>query len=206
MKRLFLLLLTACTLVLFSRAGFCELEVIVDQNKEKDFGQYKTFAWLPEELFAKHEIKKTHGGIFRVVSEAVEKDLIKKGYREVPIKEADLVIVCTSSMDQNEEVSDMGYKMGVKDGPARYGSRVRLGQIGNVRNVPAAAWDDHQYTTYYNEGKLILDFYERKTKELVWRGTGIKSLDMSSPVLHIEEEKLSKSVKEILKEFPAVKV
>ena len=109
-----------------------------------------------------------------------------------------------AKLRSNEKISELGYKMGLKSGQAHYGSRARMGQIGNVRNVPAAVWDDHAYTVYYSQGKLILDFYERKTKELVWRGMGIKSVEMSSPILQIEEEKLSKSVKEILKEFPAV--
>ncbi|GEM_PF-1889719 len=201
MKKIFLFLLIACNLAVYSGAGLAELEVNINQNKEKNFAQYRTFAWLPEDRWVKHLQKKPNPGMYRIITEAVNKDLVAKGYSPAPFEEADLIVVYTGSLEQKESVSKAGFGRGQE----YFGSRVRINQFGNVRSIPDSVWDDRAYTTYYSEGKLMIDFYDRKTKDLVWRGTGLKNVKMETPVFQIEEKNVTDSINTIMKKFPEVK-
>lgn len=197
-KKIIIGFLVACIFSGFSDISFADLEVSINKDTEKDFNQYKTFAWLPQDLWMKHLKKQPHEGMYRVITEAVNKDLIAKGYSEVPFEEADLVVVYTGSIEQKESVSKAGF--GHKQ--EYFGARVRINQFGNVRSIPASVWDDRAYTSYYTEGKFILDFYDRKTKTSVWRATGIKNVELDSPVIQIEEKKVAKSINTIMEKFP----
>lgn len=198
MKKFFVLILTLCLFTIFSGIGLADFEVEINKNAEKDMAKFKTFAFLPKDMWLKHLKHEPLGGIYKIISTAVSKDLIAKGYKQVPIEEADFVAVYTSSLDQKESVSNLGFGKN----KAYMGARVRINSYGNIKQLPQSLWDDYAYTTYYDQGKLMLDFYDKKTKELVWRGTGIKNVVSTTPVLQIEEDKLVKGINTIMKQFP----
>ena len=56
-------------------------------------------------------------------------------------------------------------------------------------------------TVYYQEGSLILDFIDPRTKELIWRGVGTKVLS-KNPTPEKSEEEIKEAVQKILEEYP----
>ena len=198
MKKTFFILMIAC-LVLNSFNGYADLEVTTDVNHQKDFENFKTFAWLSDDLIAKRMNKQPNPVIDKSVKEAVTQNLIEKGYVEAPFDQADLIVTYSTSLEHKEEVENAGFGMGRN----YYGSRVQVNQFGNVRKIPDMVWDNHAYTNYFSEGKLILDFYERKSKELVWRGTGMKVFEGMVVTMENPKKDIAKYVKTMMKEFPA---
>jgi Domain of unknown function (DUF4136) len=56
-------------------------------------------------------------------------------------------------------------------------------------------------TSTVEVGSLAIDFYDPSTKLMIWRGVGTKSLDPSSNP-EKNQERLTKAVNKILKDFP----
>ena len=85
------------------------------------------------------------------------------------------------------QVTDWGYKYG------KYG--------GNYRKH-TGSWKDNRFSTYqYEEGTLILDFVDAKSKELIWRGSAnAKVQNVNTP--EKSEKLINAAVKEILKKYP----
>ena len=56
-------------------------------------------------------------------------------------------------------------------------------------------------TYQYEEGSLILDFVDAKSKKLIWRGSAKAQIDnVDTP--EKSEKLINEAVKEILKEYP----
>jgi hypothetical protein len=57
----------------------------------------------------------------------------------------------------------------------------------------------------YTEGTIVLDFYDAKSKQLVWRGTASGALSSNKPSMEEVQEKLNGIVAKMLAEYPPKK-
>lgn len=138
----------------------CEtVSVTTDHDPAAHFSKYKTYALAPP----------SRGQTMSPVSEAALRDslraeLAKRGLTEAPGRKADLDIVRHVFIQQKISVSqytDWGYG---HLGGWPYG----YGYYGMWTGAPITYTDVNQY----NEGTMILDFVDARTKKLVFRGTG----------------------------------
>jgi len=183
------LALFACVFVCL--AGCSTLRVRTDYDKEFDFSQLSTFAWLeppvrsePEtspmddlvDPFAKNSI------LDKRVRQAVERELLARGYQQ--------------GGDGRSEFQLRYFVILKVRMKIRSHSRGYYGYYGRPYGYGAGVGDVSSYN--YKEGTLILDVIYSKTNMLTWRGWAV-GVNREG---YYTDEKVAEAVKQILDRFP----
>ena len=156
-----------------------------EYNESVDFSSYNTFAVLP----LPNSIPGADPGMVlrtgKFVEAEVVANLVAAGYNQVPVEEADFAVNITGKVVPKTDVTDWGYM----HFPTRgwYGGYSPYYYTGSNVTVDQ-----------YEEGTLILEIYDSKSKEMAWVGWGVGRRSSSGPDL----EKLSAVIDSILAEFP----
>jgi len=164
--------------------GCSDITVEYDYDPAYDFSKLRTFDWLP--IPVKPEISQLS---VRRIKSAVTEELQAKGFRQTSSK-PDFTIAAHIMKEEKVDVRSWGYCYG----PTR---RYRhWGYYGEPIAAPP------QIDTFrYEEGTLILDFVEAKSKEMIWRGTAKRVLDPGgTPEEH--EKAVHEVAGKILENFP----
>ncbi|HEX4667523.1 MAG TPA: DUF4136 domain-containing protein [Chthoniobacterales bacterium] len=157
MKTVHSLCFAAAVICLFPA---CEtVTVSTDYDRAANFGKYRTYALTPP----------SRGQTMSSTSEAALSDALRaelnsRGLTEAPARNADLDIVRQVFAQQKtsvQEWTNWGYG---HHGGWPYG----YGYYGMWAGAPVSYVDVWQY----QEGTLILDFVDARTKKLVFRGVG----------------------------------
>jgi Domain of unknown function (DUF4136) len=170
-------LLGCIMVVLFSAAAVAYAkDVVEDWDHSANFSVYKTYSWLkvntPDAIWDKR------------TTETVDTVLAAKGWRKVQ-EGGDVGISAMGTTAQKQTLYT--YYSGF--GP-RWGWRWRgWGGFGTATTTAST----------YTEGTLIIDMFDAKTKDLIWRGTAIDTLS-SKPEKN--EKKLAKVVEKMFENFP----
>jgi hypothetical protein len=151
--------------------------VNADYDTSADFTKYKTYAWLddvlppekiPEGLGADSDI------VDRRIRASLNEEMAAKGFA-ADTSDPDLVIFYHVGVEDKVDVTDWGYS---------YASTGRYW-----------GWNTRNVDTYnYQEGTLIVDFVDAKSKVLVWRGTAQKVLENLTP------EESDRAIRDIVKQ------
>ncbi len=170
-------------------AGCSFISVNTEHDPNINFAEYQTFNWMPQtDRTGKDRI--VNSSLFtKRLQHAVNQNLTAKGYRKETSDATDFLITYDISLKDKVEVTDYGYGAGGFRGqPARYNSNWGLYRDRNIAV--------YQYT----EARLILDFVDSKSKELIWRGiaTGVAT-DFSG-----DDKGLNEAVKKMLDQFPPI--
>ena len=159
--------------------------VTTNSDPAANFGKYRTYALAPPKS----------GQAMAPVSEAALRDalraeLAKHGLTEGTGRQADLNIVRHAFIQGKlsvQQFSDWGYGY---QGGWPYG----FGHYGMWAGAPITYTD----VSVYDEGTLILDFVDARTKKLVFRGTG--NAVVSGP--ETNSEKIREAVAKIVAAYP----
>jgi hypothetical protein len=145
-------LINLATLILIGSAAFSQ-EVHFDYDRSANFAAYKTYHWV--------DFKPVQVGdelLDRDIKRAVDEQLAGKGLRRVETG-GDLVVGYQAGISQEKEFDSLG----------GWGPR----WLGN--------WGDTRVTTSTIDiGKLIVGLFDPASKQLVWRGTASKTLDLNT--------------------------
>jgi hypothetical protein len=148
-------------------------KVTTDFDHMANFSAYKTFMWLREPRVRDPLMR-------RRVVDAVNAQLTAKGLQLVT-EGADLGVIANGSTMQ-EQTLETFYS-----GFGGWGWR---------------GWNDGIATTYpetFTVGTLVVDLFDTRTKQVIWRGTATDTL---SDKPEKTAEKLNKAVEKIFKNFP----
>jgi len=126
------------------------VSVKTDYDHSASFGKYHTYA-LDADLTG---LSPTGAA---ALQQALRSSLAARGLKETPTGKADLYVVPIVFTRQKLDVMPGG---GFTYWPSRYG---RYGAGGITMNADV---------TQYTEGSLVIDFVDRKTHKLVFRGLG----------------------------------
>ena len=150
-----------------------------DYDKQANFANYKTYNWM-----AVPEKAGIDSLVVERVKNAVNTELKAKGLM-ITSKNPDFLIAEHLGKKDKVQVTDWGYGYGPYGG--YWGGY--WGPRGGV-------------STYeYEEGSLILDFVDAKSKKLIWRGAAKAEVqDIATP--EKSEKVINEAVKEILKTYP----
>ena len=171
----------ALALVLIASPGFAQ-KVTVDWDDDFDRSKVETYAWVAPQQAEMGELMKQ-----RVV-DAINYELSMGGRRMVGADENPDVFVTYNTSTKNEVVvssSSVGYGGGWGRGRRRGGVGVGMGSTTS---------SSHTYT----KGTLVVDFWDAKTKNMVFRGT---STDTISDKPEKNEKKINKGMKKMFEEF-----
>lgn len=168
--------------------GCSSFNVTSDYDSAIDFSQYGTYAWLPRpDATDTTKGANNDGLLYQRIERAVNANLSTKGLRRVGTQsDANLLITEHINVEQKLRVNTTNYGYG-------YG---RWGYHG-------AGYTDTT-VDQYDQGTLILDFIDAKTKELVWRGMAQSRLkDLKTP--EERQARVRAAVDAILEKYPPAK-
>jgi hypothetical protein len=151
-----------------------------DYDTNANFADLKTFDWMPVP-----EKAGIDSLVVQRVKNAVNAELQAKGLMMTP-DNPDFLIAQHLGTKDKVQVRDLGYNYGPYE-------RYRFG-----------LWGPDEVSTYkYEEGSLILDFVDAKSKKMIWRGSAkaeVQNVDTAEK----SEKLINSAVHEILKKFPPV--
>ena len=127
---------------------------------------------------------------------AVESELAAKGYRQVPIDQADFVVAFSLGARDRVRVrqyyNDFGYRYhGFHRGFSRFNSFGRFGAFG-------PGYGSTVSVRTFTEGTLVVDIFENTHKEAIWHGSASKRLSRENGTAELIDE----AVMALLAEFP----
>jgi hypothetical protein len=162
----------ALMMMVIANAAFAQ-KVTTDYDKRADFGQYKTFMWIKE--------PKTSNPLTRQrVIDDVNSALAARDLRLVT-SNADLCIAAHAATQQERTLNTFYNGFG---GGWRWG-----GGFGSATTM----------VDTYEVGTLVVDIFDARTKEAIWRGTATKTLS-GNPEKNADN--LNKAVVKMFKNFP----
>jgi len=145
-----------------------------DYDKNVDFSGIETYDWMtiPEKAGM-------DSLVVQRVQKAVNAQLQAKGYRMTP-DNPDFFIAEHLGSKEKVQIENWGYGYGP------YGSY----------------WGANRVSVYqYEEGSLILDFVDAKSKKMIWRGVAKAEID-SVDTPEKSEKLINEAVQKILEKFP----
>lgn len=162
---------------------------VIDFDRSVDFSSYRTFSFGKSELLVKNPIYSS-ALIDKNVKGTIRNEFAKRG------------------IDYKDNGGDVivSYKTHTEQKQQSYGSPYGYGPYPffGFRFFPYGVWG---YPYYWNnqdrvktvtEGTLIIDITDRKTNELVWRGSVGGNVD---DVKNLKKQ-IQKGIKAILKKYP----
>ena len=149
--------------------------VQTDFDHQANFAQYKTYFW--------QRIKSADSLWDSRIKNAVDSQLAAKGWTQADNGGGDVAIVAVE-MTKTQKTLETFY-----DGFGGGWGWRRFGGFGDSTTT------EHDY----KEGTLVIDMYDAKTKQLIWRGS---AEDMVSGKVETNEKNLDKGVAKMFKEFP----
>ncbi|MBZ0159316.1 MAG: DUF4136 domain-containing protein [bacterium] len=165
-------------LIVFATGCAPSVTVKLDYDKEADFAALKTFSWLPMPVNPAASVKEAlerNSLMDKRIRRAVEAQLTAKGY-QVNVTHSDFMVTYHIGVEDKIAVTDWGYGYGWR-GPSRV--------------------DVYQY----QQGTLILDVIDSKSKQLIWRSVAQGVIDPSAPI-EKREQRLNDVVTKMLADFP----
>jgi hypothetical protein len=164
------MLVSIVTLFVFVAALFAE-QVKTDYDHSANFGQYKTYSW--EKVQTKDPLMVDR------IKYAVNAALTAKGWTQVD--SGGDVSVVAMEITKNQQTLNTFY-----DG---FGGGWRWGGFGDATTT----------TETYRVGTLVVDLFDAKAKNLIWRGS---SSDTLSDNADKNTKNLDKGVQKMFKHFP----
>ena len=151
-------------------------QVKTDYDRSANFGQYKTYSWA--------QVKTKDALDVDRIKTAVNAALAAKGWTQVD-SGGDVSIVAVE-ITQNQQTLNTFYDgFGGGWGWRRFGG----GGFGEATTT----------TETYKVGTLVVDLFDAKTKQLLWRGTSSDTLSNNSDK---NIKNLDKGVEKMFKNFP----
>jgi uncharacterized protein DUF4136 len=146
-------------------------DVKTDYDRNANFVQYKTYSW--------EQIKTQDPLMVDRIKSAVNGTLAAKGFMEVP-SGGDMSIVAMETT-QNQQSLDTFYN--------NLGGGWRWGGFGDATTT----------TETYKVGTLVIDVFDTRTKNLLWRGSASDTLSNKSEK---NIDNLDKGIDKMFKKFP----
>jgi len=166
-----------CTVLFLAALGtaFAQ-QVKTDFDHQANFSQYKTYSW--------QEIKPANSLWDARIKNAVDAQLAAKGWTQVA-SGGDVAVVAIKTSQTQRSLQTFYDGFGGGWGWRRFGG-------GGFGEATTTEQD-------YKEGTLVIDLYDAKTKQLIWRGS---AEDMVSSKAEKNEKNLEKGVAKMFKKFP----
>jgi len=165
-------------MILFASTASAQ-QVKTDYDRSANFGQYKTFSW--EQVKTKDALD-----VDRVKS-AVNAALAAKGWSQVD-SGGDVSIIVVETTQNQQSLNTFYDGFGGGWGWRRFGG----GGFGGVGEATTT-------TETYKVGTLVVDLFDAKTKQLLWRGSSSDTLSNNS---NKNIKNLDKGVQKMFKKFP----
>ncbi len=171
----------ALTLVVCACGG---IRVNTDYNPDTDFTRYRTFAWA-EGLGSLDDPRMTDL-VDQRFRRAVESELVSRGMETTASGEPDVFV---------------GYQIALDDRVDYQTINTYYGGAWGYRGVYGGVVGTQTTATEYTVGTLVIDVYDARQRELVWRGSGEGRVNQARNPEE-SQERINQVVTRILQDFP----
>ncbi len=168
------------TLIALLFTGCSTLKVQTDYDTEYNFTNNTTYAVVYNSKEGDNTLT------YDRIQTSIKDNINTKGYKEVAKENADLVLVFHVQVTQMSDIRTDYERIG-------YGG---YGYGGGTIVVPRSV------TYRWQEGQLIIDAYNPKTKKIVWRGIVKDEISNASYTAEENIEYINDVVTKVLKSFP----
>jgi Domain of unknown function (DUF4136) len=151
-------------------------QVKTDYDRSANFGQYKTYSW--EQVKTKNPL-----WVDRIKT-SVNAALAAKGWSQVD-SGGDVSIIAMEITHEQQTLNTFYDGFGGGWGWRRFGG--------------AGFGDANTTTETYKVGTLVIDLFDTKTKQLIWRGSSSDTISNNS---NKNIQDLDKGVEKLFKQFP----
>lgn len=163
-------------------SGCSGVRVTTDFDRDADLASLRSWAWTPVEREETGDLRADSPFLIQRIEKSIERALAGMDLQKTEAESADFLVeyrvVVDSRFDAVEIPATFGFG-GYWGG--FYGSRVRVDQ--------------------YETSTLVIDFLDRESQRLLWRGSGEARLrDYGSP--EDRAKRVQRTVDAILKHFP----
>ncbi|WP_167495830.1 MULTISPECIES: DUF4136 domain-containing protein [Desulfosediminicola] len=180
-------LLVLCSIV-FLLGGCSTMEVQHSTNSSEKLSSLTSFAWI-DSVEDGGRVRTPKPEVDRFVRQAVERELVVKGYSRAEPDSADFLISWFGKLDekiQHQDISHFYRSYG-------YGSALAAALPETV--------EEGSIQKSYKEGTLVIDIVDRESGNLIWRGSATDTI-----VRKVDEREagmiINKAVREIMNGFP----
>ena len=161
--------------LLFATASFAQ-QVKTDYDRSANFAQYRTYTWAQVKTKDPLDVDR--------IKAAVNAALAAKGWTQVD-SGADVSIVAMEITRNQQTLNTFYDGFGGGWGWRRFGG----GGFGEATTT----------TETYKVGTVVVDLFDSKTKQLIWRGASSNTLSNNSDK---NIKNLDKGVEKMFKQFP----
>ncbi len=167
-------------------SGCATVHVSSDWDTAVQFSNYKTYAWVPGPQPKTGNYRLDDSLLDTRIREAVDRVMAAKGFGKVKEGTPDFWVRYGVSIEG---------KIDVINDPTPYYTSPYGGAY-----APWPTWGG-TYVSQYDEGTVVLEFGDAKTKKLIWRGTASTVVEPSkSP--EKRKRKIDKGIEKLLRDFP----
>ena len=169
-----------------------------DYDREINFANFHTFDWTAQSENASSNAVQRNTLFERRLKKAVDKELTANGFQKQTAERPDFLIAYSLQVKDRMDVLSSSYGYG------GYGYR------GYGHGFGHHGYGRHGFgygSGYYGGGRLnvevtlVLDFVDPESNNVIWSGL-YKDEIGESGIMIMTEDKITKAVKKILKEFP----
>ncbi len=171
--------------VLFMLSSCVSVRVVTDYDRNADFNTYKSYAFYKTGIDQAQISDLDKKRILR----AIETEMGKRGF--VKSERPDLLVsIFTKERERVDVYNNVGWGWGWGPGWGYWNPWMWGGAGWGGRNVSTRT-----------EGSLYIDLIDTKSKELIWQGKGVGTLNNINNI-DKKEARIREFVSEILKEYP----
>jgi hypothetical protein len=171
-------LVTGLSMVTLALAGCATLRVNSYLDRGVDVARYRSYAWAEAGAFATGDPRLDNNRFFsQRVEEAVDMQLAARGFEKTSRGTADVLLHIHARMEQRLEAAELD-------------------------RIDGHCLDNECRPEVYDAGTLMVDFMDRRTNRLAWRGWAERSFDGVVDNQAWMEATIDKAVARILAQLP----
>ncbi len=161
-------------------------------DETEDFTRFRSYAWMAKAT-ASGTIPFDESTVDRRVKKSVEEQLHFKGFRKTTAADADFLIGYQVALDSQLSANDVATDYDFNE------SQTDPKLIGTVQTDNSS--HPLTYVRTYEQGSLILNVADAKSKELVWWSSAQAEVSASDSA-EVRKKRINKAVGKMLKDFP----
>jgi hypothetical protein len=161
-------------------AGCATMNVSSHVERGVNFAQFTTYDWTAADALPVGDPRLDNNPFFRdYLQGAIEKQLAAKGYRRVTGSDADLLLHYHATVNQRMEINEVDRQAGY------------------------CYEDCRPQIIEYEQGTLVVDVVDARTKKVIWRGWAQDSVQGIIDDQDRLERQVDKAVTRMFERFPA---
>ena len=166
------------SIVALALAGCATLRVNSFLERGTEFSRYRSYAWAERGAFATGDPRLDNNRFFsQRVEDAVDMQLAARGFEKTSPGTADVLLHIHARMDQRIDMAEFD-------------------------PIDGHRIDDERRPEVYDAGTLMVDFMDRRTNRLAWRGWAERTFDGVVDDQKWMETTIDKTVARILERLP----